>query len=86
MGTLRASLLGDILSKGLLGKGLSGGKRLYRSGEGIIRAGQGIKKKSLMPAHPLTNFEIMDYFKNEPRFNGVCSKTNLPKTIKKEHM
>ena len=45
MGTLRASLLGDILSKGLLGKGLSGGKRLYRSGEGIIRAGQGIKKK-----------------------------------------
>ena len=32
-----------------------------------------------MPAHPLTNFEIQDYFKNEPRFNGVYSRNNLPK-------
>ena len=36
-----------------------------------------------MPPHPSTNFEIMDYFKNEPRFNGVYSRNNLPKTIKK---
>ena len=35
-----------------------------------------------MPPHPLTNFEIIDYFKNEPRFNGVYSRNNLPKTIK----
>ena len=21
--------------------------------------------------HPLTNFEIQEYYKNEPRFNGV---------------
>ena len=70
MGTLGASLLGDILSRGLLGKG-------------IVRAGEGIKK-SLMPGnfspknppHPLTNFEIMDYFKNEPKFNGVYSRNN----------
>ena len=33
-----------------------------------------------MPPHPLTNFEIQEYYKNEPRFNGVYS--NLPKTIK----
>ena len=39
-----------------------------------------------MPPHPLTNFEIQDYFKNEPRFNGAFSKNNLPKRIKKEHM
>ena len=32
-----------------------------------------------MPRHPLTNFEIKKYYKNEPRFNGVFSKTNLPK-------
>ena len=35
-----------------------------------------------MPAHPLTNFEITEYYKNEPRFNGVYSRNNLPKMIK----
>ena len=35
-----------------------------------------------MPAHPLTNFEIEEYYKNESRFNGVYSRDNLPKTIK----
>ena len=35
-----------------------------------------------MPAHPLTNFELQEYYKNEPRFNGVYSRDNLPKTIK----
>ena len=35
-----------------------------------------------MPPHPLTNFEIKEYYKNEPRFNGVYSRDNLPKTIK----
>ena len=35
-----------------------------------------------MPAHSLTNFEIQEYYKNEPRFNGVYSRDNLPKTIK----
>ena len=34
-------------------------------------------KKSLTPFHPLTNFEIQDYFKDEPRFNGVYSRNNL---------
>ena len=28
--------------------------------------------------HPLTNFEIQAYYKNEPRFNGVFSRANLP--------
>ena len=35
-----------------------------------------------MPLHPLTDFEIEDYFKDEPRFNGVSSRNNLPKKIK----
>ena len=39
--------------------------------------------KSLLPFHPLTNFDIMDYYKNGPRFTGVYSRNNLPKTIKK---
>ena len=32
-----------------------------------------------MPHHPLTNFKIQKYYKNEPIFNGVFSKNNLPK-------
>ena len=32
-----------------------------------------------MPPHPLANFEIQKYCKNEPKFNGVCSRNNLPK-------
>ena len=74
--TLGASLLGDLLAKKLSGKGT------VRAGEESLRAGEGIKKKELMPADPSTNFEIQEYYKNEPRFNGVYSGDNLPKTIK----
>ena len=41
LGTLGASLLGDILSKGLSGKGL------LSAGEGTIRAGYGSKRPSV---------------------------------------
>ena len=41
LGTLGASLLGDVLSKGLSGKGV------IRAGEGTIRAGYGSKRPSL---------------------------------------
>ena len=30
----------------------------------------------------LTSFEIQKYYENEPRFNGVYSRNNLPKKIK----
>ena len=30
----------------------------------------------------ITNFEIQKYYQNEPRFNGVYSRDNLPKRIK----
>ena len=36
----------------------------------------------LIPPHPLINFEIQNYYKNEPRFNGVFSRNNLAKKIK----
>ena len=32
-----------------------------------------------MPPHPLTNLEIQKYYQNEPRFNEVYSRDNLPK-------
>ena len=44
-----------------------------------------VKKKlnTLLPFHPLTNIEISEFYKNEPRFNGVFSRNNLPNKIKK---
>ena len=46
-----------------------------------------VKKKnnlnSLLPFHSLTNIGISEYCKNEPRFNGVYSRNNLPNKIKK---
>ena len=36
-----------------------------------------------MPFHPLANIEISEYYANEPRFNGVYSRNNLPNEIKK---
>ena len=32
-------------------------------------------------ARPLTNFEIQKCYQNKPRFNGVYSRSNLPKKI-----
>ena len=36
----------------------------------------------LMLPRPLANFEIQKYYQNEPRFNGVFSRNNLPQKIK----
>ena len=72
LGTLGASLLGNLLT----------------GGKGVTGAGEGIKKKSnsLILFHPLTNFEISEYYENKPRFNGAYSRDNLPSNIKKERM
>ena len=54
-------------------------------GKGIVRSGYGNQLENKMDfngflvPHPLTNFEIQKYYKNEPRFNGVFSRDNLPK-------
>ena len=34
-----------------------------------------------MPPYPLTNFEIQNYYNNEPKFKGVYSRDNLPNKI-----
>ena len=48
LGTLGASLLGDILSKGLSGKGvIRAGEGTIRADEGTIRTGYGSKRSSL---------------------------------------
>ena len=32
-----------------------------------------------MPPHPLTYFKIQKYYENEPKFNALYSRNNLPK-------
>ena len=76
LGTLGASLLAEVLSKGLSGRGV------IKAGEGAARAGYGSKRSSLkknltLTPHPLTNFEIQEYYQNESRLNGVFSRDNL---------
>ena len=46
LGTLGASLLGDLLTKNLSGKGV------IRAGEGTIKAGYGSKRSSLKKFDP----------------------------------
>ena len=90
LGTLGASLLGNLLTGGkVIIRAGEGSVASRAKGDGIVRAGEGSRKKTpnlLLPFHPLTNIEISDYYKNESRFNGVYSRNNLPKTIKKEYM
>ena len=78
--TLGRSLFGNLLTgKGIVraasgnnkGKGNEKGKR-NKKGKAIVRAG----------TRKHWNFEIQKYYKNEPRFNGVFSRNNLPKKIK----
>ena len=40
----------------------------------------------LITPHALTNFEIMKYYENKSRFNGVYSRDNLQNKIKDGHM
>ena len=35
-----------------------------------------------MQPHPLTNFEIQEYYLSEPRLKGVFSRDDLPKKVK----
>ena len=63
---------------GILGASLSGN---LLTGKGTIRAGEGL----LMPSHLLPNFEIQKYYQNEPKCNGIYSRSNLSK-IKDGHI
>ena len=82
LGTLGASLLGNLST---------GGKGLARAGEGTVRGGEGVKKKlnSLLPFHPLTNFEISEYYKNEPSVEQFLKKLKnllVIKTLKQIYL
>ena len=80
LGTLGASLLENLLA----GKGIVRAASGNKKGKGIVGAGTGNKTRMgfLVAPRPLTNFELEMYYQNEPRFNGVFSRNNLPKKIK----
>ena len=98
LGTLGARLLGHLLTGKVIvraGSGNNKGKGVVRAGSGnkkgkaIVRACYGRPLSSasqkiwiLTPPYPLTNFELQKFYENEPRFNGVFSRDNLPKKIK----
>ena len=84
IGTLASTLLGNTLAGKAIVRAGSGNEK----GKGLVRAGYraksvcyGLKKNLILP-HPLTNIEIQQHYENEPKFNGVFSRDNLPKTIK----
>ena len=63
LGTLGASLLGNLLTggKGIM-RAWEGSVASRTKGKGIVRAGSGSKKNnlnSLLPFRPLTNIEII---------------------------
>ena len=72
LGNFGVSLLGNMLAGKVIVRADFGNKK----GKGIVRAGYG--NKTLILPHPLTKFEIQVYYQNEIRFNGVCSRNNLP--------
>ena len=82
-GTLGASLLGYMLAE----KEILRAAYVNKEEKGILRASYGSERSSilnffLIPPHPLTNFERQKFYQNEPIFNGVYSRDNLPNTIK----
>ena len=80
VGTLGSILLGNSLSGKEIVRAGSGNKK----GKGIAKACYGKEWDFFIPHPPLTNFEIEKYYQNEPRFNGVFARDNLPKKIKYE--
>ena len=39
-----------------------------------------LQARILMLPYPLNNFETQKYYQNKTKFDGVCSRNNLPKT------
>ena len=73
LGTLEASLLGNLLSR----------KGTVKAGKQIVRAGYGSSiKKSSNSTTSFKKFEIKEHYENEPGVIGVYSRDNLPKAIK----
>ena len=76
--------------EGAIAKSVSEETKLKGQGRRIVRAGYGNKKEKWkdnnkkqkeisMSPHPLTSFEIQQYYQNQTRFNGAYFRDNLSK-------
>ena len=66
----------------MLGKGEISRKNVVKSRKDVVRARgryNKMEKKNLFLLHFLGNIKITKYFNYEYRFNGVCSRENLPR-------
>ena len=91
--TLGASLLGNILAgKGIVRAGSDlrslNSSTSYRKKKRKRNCKSWLWKRIafLMLPHPLINFKMQKNYHNEPIFNGVYSRNNLPEKIKMELM
>ena len=72
-------MLGNLLTRKGIVRACSGNK----IGKGIARAGYGNKRNGIFNAASSFNkLRNIKYYQNEPRFNDVYSRNNLPKKIK----
>ena len=44
----------------------------------LVINGKDLGTKIWVMPHPLTNLQTQKYYQNEPKFNGVYSRDNLP--------
>ena len=75
LGALGAVLLDNILA----------GKGMNRARKGFVKVGYGSSVKPtriLIPPCCFTHFEVQKYYQNEPRFNGIYSRDNLPDKVR----
>ena len=79
LGTLGASLLGNMLAFKWVNRAEDGSK-----GTELITTdyGSSIKKEFLIPPYPLANFKMQKHYQNEPRTNRDSSRDNLHDQIK----
>ena len=77
LGTLGASLLGNMLAEKWIVRAGSGNKKRKRNCKSWLWKIMGL----LMRPHPLTNFETQKYYQKESTFNGVYSRNILLEKI-----
>ena len=85
----------SLLENMLIGKGLLKDSYGNKEGKRMLRGsyeskGSLIKDlliiSFLIAPCSLTAFEIQKYYQIEPRFNGIYSRDNLPKTFRDRHV
>lgn len=73
---------GGVRAREMVGEGAIYGDLYGKNRMGVRPRILYEKRKKLLPLHALTNFEIIEYYSGDDRFNGVYSRDELPGRIK----